>query len=96
MYLYKTFIIKDSSSYIGLDASELAQHAADKTDYETNHQSDTQKESAIVIAATTFISEIDYTAFSALIDGEPINWTDVKEINGGNEYELYILSGSPL
>ena len=93
LYIYTTTIIKDTTNTIGYNPT--AESAA-KSDYETNFRSLTVKVNDLVVAETSFEIDKTYTDFKALIDGTTIKWSDVKEMNGGNIYELHLITESPL
>jgi len=77
---------------LGLDTT---QNALDKTDFETNHKSTAIKVDALTILETTFRIDKTYTQFDALITGD-YTWADVKFIDDGQKYTMYIISSSPL
>lgn len=93
LYIYDCTIIKDTTYTSGYNpTTELA----NKTDYEANYQSQTIKANDLVVAETSFEIVKPYADFKALIDGTNIKWSDVKEMNGGNMYELHLVTDSPL
>ena len=91
-YLYKTFIYTDTTNVVGLDETENAAHLAD---YEGNHQADTIKVDDIQIAETTFVTDMEYDDFHDLIV-TPFDWGDVRELEKDNNYQLYLITTSPL
>lgn len=95
-HIYRVFVVIDDTNFVGLSAAEKTQHALDKTDYETNHQSFVQKITSIVVAGTTLFIDVNYADFKALIDGTIITWSDVDEMSRGNRYILHLLSESAL
>jgi hypothetical protein len=91
-YLYKTIIYTNDTNVIGLDTT---QNASDVADYENNNQASTVKVSNVQVAETTFLTELDYTDFDALITGD-YSWDDVKEADHETHYELYLITSSPI
>ena len=91
MYLYSTSVITNISAYQGLTSAQITQNNTDKTDFETNFKSQAVKVDEIVPIETVFIISKTYTEFKALIIN-PINWSDVKYIQGANKYYLFLLT----
>ncbi len=85
-YLYNTYIEYQDTS--------------DRTDFETNYKATAKGFSYITIGDTTFTLELGYTNFKTLIDGITITWADVRYIegisDGTSDYELYLITSSPL
>ena len=92
-YIYETQIIFDTSKAIGYDNS---QEAANTSDYENNHQSQTVKVNDLMVATTSFEINKSYSDFKSLIDGIFIHWSDVKEVKNGIKYKLYLVVQSLL
>ena len=86
-YLYKTTIFIDTSNLINIDNS---QNNIDKLDFETNFKSQSLLIDEIVSMDMSFIISKTYSDFKALIV-TPLNWSDIKYIQGGNKYQLFLL-----
>lgn len=93
MYLYRTFIILDTTKFSNLSQSEKEQHAINKIDFEINYKSSTVDINEVVLVSNTFIVDKIYTEFKALVAGE---WDEVNIITKNSIYELNILSDSSL
>ena len=91
MYLYRTTLFKPNITVLGLSAS----NDADRTDFENNYKSTAAKTDAIIIAETTFISELSFVSFKAKII-VPILWSDVKYLDDSEKYQLNLLSSVAL
>jgi hypothetical protein len=92
-YLYKARIWKDTTNVVEVNpTTELA----NKTEFETNYKSSTISINNLELMGTTFVILKTYTDFKVLIDGINILWTDVKCENGGNFYDLYLLTTSTI
>jgi len=89
MYLYKTTIFRDTTDVIGID---VAQNDADKSDFETNYKASTVLVDEVIIAETTFLTELTYAAFKSKV----ALWSDVKRIENAKKYILHILSSTSL
>ncbi|HLE86266.1 MAG TPA: hypothetical protein VI727_01225 [Candidatus Brocadiaceae bacterium] len=90
-YLYKTNLEKNPN---GLQADIDAKNT-DKTDFETNGKPTATKIDEIVIAQTTFVTELSYTNFKAKIVAS-IGWVDVKYTDDRIKYVLNLLTDNPL
>ena len=91
MYLYKTTIYKETADIVGIDAT---QEGANKTDFETNFKSQAIAVDDVAIAETTFITDLSYSDFKAIIVS-PIGWADVKYVSNG-KYILHVTSSISL
>ena len=91
-YIYEANIYKDTTGVIGVD---VTQNTADKTDFETNHKSGCLQVDAITILQTSYRLDKTYTQFDALITGD-ITWADVKFIDDGKTYKLYLITNAAL
>jgi hypothetical protein len=92
LYLYQTTLFTNTSHIYGLNVS---QNNADLSDYTSTHQSSTEKISDVVIAETTFTTQLTYAQFKSAI-ASPLTWVDVKEIDSGDHYDLYLLTNNPI
>ncbi len=76
------------------------QDSTNRIDFETYYKETSKEFSDLLINDTSFILELEYTNFKALIDGTIIKWEDVRYIssitNGNIMYELYLISNSAL
>ena len=91
MYLYKTQIIKNPNG----TQSEIDAIVAEKNDFETNFKAMATPVSGVVIAETTFVTDLSYANFKAKIVS-PILWSDVKYIEDIVKYILHVTSSVPL
>ena len=91
MYLYKATIFKNPD-WLGVPPNS---HAADKADFEANFKTTALKVNEVIIAETTFSSDLTYAAFKAKIVA-PLGWSDVKYIEDGLKYILTLISQTPL
>jgi len=90
-YLYRTILHKDLQNVF----SPPPTNNADKTDFETNYKSQATMVGDIVIAQTTFMSELSYASFKAKVVS-PLGWVDVKYLDGIQRYVLNLLTENPL
>jgi len=88
MYLYKAIIYKDTQGLSIPDGT----NAADKIDFETNYKSQSVVVNETVLAETTFVSEISYSAFKAKVT----LWSNVKYIEDTVKYIINLISENPL
>jgi hypothetical protein len=91
-YLYKVEVYKT-----GEKVGNIAQSVIDLicSNFETNYKSSTIEVSEVEIIDTTFIIELFYDDFKSKVTGD-ITWADVKYIDAGKKYKLYLLSESPI
>lgn len=92
MYLYKATIYTSTDNVYGID---VTQNNADKTDFENNYKASTYAITDITVTENSLLTIKTYTQFKALITGGII-WADVKRMDEGNHYDLYLLSENPL
>lgn len=78
-----------------MSQADKDQHFADKTDFEMNFKSQAIPTSDVIIAETTFVTELTYAQFKTKIV-LPILWSDVKYIDGTLQYVLNLSSEIPL
>lgn len=91
-YAYKAIIYKNTDGVVGVDT---VQNTADKTDFETNRKSTAVVVDSIVILQITFLIDKTYTQFKALITGD-YTWADVRYIDDGQKYQIYLITNQPL
>lgn len=68
---------------------------SDKTNFETNHKSETTEINEIEIAETTYTNWTNYSTFSGYV-ATPIAWSDVKCHQIADKYILYLETSEPL
>jgi len=90
-YLYKTTVYTDTNNVLAVPAN----NSTNLADYENNHQSNTVKITDLQLADTTFGIDISYSDFDSLV-ASPYDWTDVREWEHNNRYDLYIITSEPL
>ncbi len=90
-YLYKAIVYK-TPQVLGLTDNS---HAADITDFETNHKSSATLVTTVTIAETTFEIDKTYTAFKVLITGD-LTWADVEYTEDNAKYTFNLLSDTAL
>ena len=86
MYIDKSKFNQSTMAVQNMYTAEDAKHVLD---FETNYKSQAKRISEIVIAETTFITSYDFDVFKTLIV-TPITWADVKYIDDGFSYELFL------
>lgn len=91
MYLYKTKIYYDTTNVIDAPAD----NDTNLSDFNNNHKSSALLVDDVSVAETTFILEKSYSDFDALVS-DPITWEDVKYIDDGISYNLFLTSSNPL
>ena len=91
MYLYKTIISKSQNG----TQEELDSFSADKTDFETNYKSQAVKVDEVILAETTYLNDLSYSAFKAKV-ALPLAWSDVKYVEDNVKYVLNLLSDNPI
>jgi hypothetical protein len=92
-YLYHTYMYHKTGDVIGIVPVE---EAAKVTDFETNYKNTAINTDELLINATTFEIDKNYTQFKGLIDGATITWGDVKFVKRDKVYDLYLVTDSPL
>ena len=92
MYHYKCTIFKNPQ-VLGLPNGT---HAPDITDFETNFKGQGTQISDIILAETTYVTDLSYRGFKGKIDGVNVTWANVKYINDSAKYILNLLSGNPI
>jgi hypothetical protein len=93
MYIYKTTIYKPARRNI-VDDDIRSINQASQDDFEANYKASAVLITSVVMAETTFITELAYADFKAKIVS-PITWADVKYIDN-NDYVLYLASEVPI
>lgn len=90
MYLYQARLIRDNETRPNetVMTTEVA-------DFENNYQSSASSIGDIHIDQTIFIVEMSWDNFKNLIS-TPITWGDVKYIDRGDDYMLYLVSEDEL
>jgi hypothetical protein len=91
-YLYQTTLFTNTNNVYGLNVS---QNTEDLADYVNTHRTSTEKISDVVIAETTFTTQLTYAEFESAV-AIPLTWADVKEVNSGDHYDLYLLTDNPI
>lgn len=91
-YLYRTDLYTDTSKVTGINIST---NNANLSEYQSDHQSQTEKISDLTIAETTFVTEISWAVFHGAIVS-PLTWADVKEAILSNRLTLYLITDNPL
>jgi len=90
-YFYKTILFKNASNVIGFSSSDITQNNTDKTDFEINFKATAVKVNDVIIAETTFISDLSYTNFKVKIVS-PLTWGNVRYTEDATQYILNLLS----
>ena len=86
-YLYKCILYKNPQS-LGIPDNS---HAANITDFETNHKSTATEVSGVTTGEFTYETEGTYSWFDGtVVDGVDIEWSDAKFIEDNCKYVLIV------
>ena len=92
MYLYRTILYKQPAA-LGLPNNS---HAADIADFEASYKAQATRVNEMVLAETTFVVDLSYSAFKEKVDGITVTWADIKYTEDGAKYWLNVLTSNPI
>lgn len=93
MYLYRTKLYYDTTNVKG----ESPTNATDLADFDVPAKKGTcLAVNSLELAETTFVIEDSYATFDGRINGTTITWANVKCVDTGNAYILYLITNTPI